>query len=276
MKKLFKVSVVAFFGFVGALALMAGPVWADAEADFSFEPDFGPTYLSPGTFQAIDRINVEDAGADGMPLNVERVCVVKTGGSTLRDTDIVELRLYRDNGDGEFQGFGEADDLLGVVFQPVLDPDVDYPGRDEDCPGVRFGIKGRLLFTVGDGGEATLFIVITLSTAAQRGDTLQLAVTMFAGDSLIGAETPGFSSCWTSGIGADEGYCSLTKTSPNVLNVLGPEPDNDLGAFVIDESMRLAQEANAGSTVVLQQFAIEKRFGGHRLYSASRPHHRCG
>jgi hypothetical protein len=108
--------------------------------------------------------------------------------------------------------------------------------------------------------EATLFIVITLSTAAQRGDTLQLAVTMFAGDSLIGAETPGFSSCWTSGIGADEGYCSLTKTSPNVLNVLGPEPDNDLGAFVIDESMRLAQEANAGSTVVLQQFAIEKRF----------------
>jgi hypothetical protein len=265
MKKLFKVSVVAFLGFVGALALMAGPVWADAKADFSFDPNFGPTYLSPGAFQAIDQINVydnvEDTDNDGMPLNVERVCVVKTGGSTLRDTDIVELRLYRDTGDGEFHGFGEnADDLLGVVFQPVLDPDVDYPGRDEDCPGVRFGIKDRLLFTVEDGGEATLFIVITLSTAAQRGDTLQLAVTMFAGDSLIGAETPGFSSCWTSGIGADEGHCSLTKTSPNVLNVLGPEPDNDLGAFVIDESMRLAQEANAGSTVVLQQFAIEKRF----------------
>jgi len=260
MKKLFKVSVVVFLGFVGALALMAGPVWADAKADFSFEPDFGPTYLSPGAFQAIDQINVydnvEDTDNDGMPLNVERVCVFKTAGSTLRDTDIVELRLYRDNGDGEFLGFGEnADDLLGVVFQPVLDPDVDYPGRDEDCPGVRFGIKGRLLFTVGDGENATLFIVITLSTAAQRGDTLQLAVTMFAGDSLTG-----FSSCWTSGIGADEGYCSLTKTSPNVLNVLGPEPDNDLGAFVIDESMRLAQEANAGSTVVLQQFAIEKRF----------------
>jgi hypothetical protein len=257
MKKLFKVSVVVFLGFVGALALMAGPVWADAEADFSFE-EVGPTYLSPGAFQMIDQITVTDAGNDGMPLNVERVCVVKTGGSTLRDTDIVELRLYRDNGDGEFLGFGEnADDLLGVVFQPVLDPGVDYPGRDEDCPGVRFGIKGRLLFTVEDGGEATLFIVITLSTAAQRGDTLQLAVTMFAGDSLTG-----FSSCWTSGIGADEGYCSLTKTSPNVLNVLGPEPDNDLGAFVIDESMRLAQEANAGSTVVLQQFAIEKRFEG--------------
>jgi hypothetical protein len=262
MKKLFKVSVVVFLGFVGALALMAGPVWADAKADFSFEPDFGPPYLSPGAFQAIDQINVydnvEDTDNDGMPLNVERVCVFKTAGSTLRDTDIVELRLYRDNGDGEFLGFGEnADDLLGVVFQPVLDPDVDYPGRDEDCPGVRFGIKGRLLFTVGDGENATLFIVITLSTAAQRGDTLQLAVTMFAGDSLTG-----FSSCWTSGIGADEGYCSLTKTSPNVLNVLGPEPDNDLGAFVIDESMRLAQEANAGSTVVLQQFAIEKRFEG--------------
>jgi hypothetical protein len=263
MKKLFKVSVVVFLGFVGALALMAGPVWADAEADFIFE-EVGPTYLSPGAFQMIDQITVTDAGNDGMPLNVERVCVFKTAGSTLRDTDIVELRLYRDNGDGEFLGFGEnADDLLGVVFQPVLDPGVDYPGRDEDCPGVRFGIKGRLLFTVKeDDGEATIFIVITLSTAAQRGDTLQLAVTMFAGDSLIGAETPGFSSCWTSGIGADEGYCSLTKTSPNVLNVLGPEPYNDLGAFVIDESMRLAQEANTGSTVVLQQFAIEKRFEG--------------
>ncbi len=262
MKKLFKVSVVVFLGFVGALALIAGPAWADAEADFHFDT-IGPTYLSPGAFQMIDQITVTDGGNDGMPLNVERVCVFKTAGSTLRDTDIVELRLYRDNGDGEFLGFGEdADDLLGVVFQPVLDPEVDYPGRDEDCPGVRFGIKGRLLFTVEDGGEATLYIVITLSPAAQRGSTLQLAVTMFAGDSLIGAETPGFSSCWTLGIGADEGYCSLTRTSPNVLNVLGPEPDNDLGAFVIDESMRLAQEARAGSTVVLQQFAIEKRFEG--------------
>jgi hypothetical protein len=36
-----------------------------------------------------------------MPLNVERVCVVKTAGSTLRDTDIVELRLYRENGNDE-------------------------------------------------------------------------------------------------------------------------------------------------------------------------------
>ena len=264
MKKLFsrKIFVAVLFGIAGALAFVSGPAWADAEADFTIET-VSPTYLSPGSFGMIEEITVSDGEVDGMPLNVERVCVAKTAGSTLRDSDIVELRLYRDNGDGEFLGFGEeADDLLGVVFQPVLDPDVDYPGRDDDCPGVRFGIKGHLLFSVPPTEDVTLFVVITLSPAAQRGDTLQLAITMFAGDSLIGAETPGFSSCWIGGVGADEGYCSLTKTSPNVLNVLGPEPDNDSGAFVIDESMRLAQEAPAGSTTVLQQFAIEKRFEG--------------
>lgn len=263
MKKLFsrKVFVAVLLSIAGALAFVSGPAWADAEADFTIET-VGPTYLSPGSFGMIEEITVSDGDVDGMPLNVERVCVFKTAGSTLRDSDIVELRLYRDNGDGEFLGFGEdADDLLGVVFQPVLDPDVDYPGRDDDCPGVRFGIRGHLLFSVPVGEDVTLFVVITLSPAAQRGDTLQLAITMFAGDSLIGAAGDGESSCWLSGVGSDD-YCNLTKTSPNVLNVLGPEPNNDSGAFVIDESMRLAQEAKAGSTAVLQQFAIEKRFEG--------------
>lgn len=263
MKKLFsrKVFVVVLLGIAGALAFVSQLARADAEADFTIEP-VGPTYLSPGGFGMIEEIIVSDGDVDGMPLNVERVCVFKTAGSTLRDSDIVELRLYRDNGDGEFHGFGEdADDLLGVVFQPVLDPDIDYPGRDEDCPGVRFGVRDHLLFSVPVAEDVTLFVVITLSTAAQRGATLQLAITMFAGDSLTGAAADGQSSCWMSGVGADD-YCSLTKTSPNVLNVLGPEPNNDLGAFVIDESMKLAQEAKAGSTAVLQQFAIEKRFEG--------------
>lgn len=264
MKKLFsrKVFMVVLLGIAGALTFVSGPAWADAEADFTIEP-VGPTYLSPGSFGMIEEITVSDGDVDGMPLNVERVCVFKTAGSTLRDSDIVELRLYRDNGDGEFNGFGEdADDLLGVVFQPVLDPDVDYPGRDDDCPGVRFGIADHLLFSVPVAEDVTLFVVITLSTAAQRGDTLQLAITMFAGDSLIGAAGDGHSSCWELvGVGSDD-HCNLTKTSPNVLNVLGPLPNNDLGAFVIDESMKLAQEATAGSTTVLQQFAIEKRFEG--------------
>lgn len=268
MKKLFshRIFVVVLLGIAGALAFVAGPVWADAEADFAIE-SVGPTYLSPGSFGMIEEITVSDGDVDGMPLNVERVCVAKTAGSTLRDSDIAELRLYRDNGDGEFLGFGEdADDLLGVVFQPVLDPDVDYPGRDDDCLGVRFGIKDHLLFSVPVAEDVTLFVVITLSPAAERGDTLQLAITMFAGDSLIGAAADGHSSCWELGVGSDD-YCNLTKVSPNVLNVLGPLPNNDLGAFVIDESMRLAQEAKAGSTVVLQQFAIEKRFEGIEDYT---------
>jgi hypothetical protein len=136
--------------------------------------------------------------------------VAKTAGSTIKDRDLLELRLYLDEGDGAFTGFGAAADfLLGIVRNPVL-----TPAAGSDCPGVQFGVPGQLLFSVEDGGSATLFVVATFSTAAQRGDMLQLIVTMVANDDLIGA---GQSSRFI------DGSSSLTRTSPNPTVIEGPD-----------------------------------------------------
>jgi hypothetical protein len=57
------------------------------------------TYVNPGDFAVLDTIIVTDGagGSINAPLNVDRVCVAKTDGSTVRDGDLLELRLYREN-----------------------------------------------------------------------------------------------------------------------------------------------------------------------------------
>jgi hypothetical protein len=240
-------NVVILVGLLALLSVMAGvPTRAqatgDPEADFSFVGS--PVTANPGDFIDIEAIDVTDDGSDGAPLNVERVCVAKTAGSTIKDRDLLELRLYLDEGDDAFTGFGaDADFLLGIVRNPVLTP---VPGSD--CPGVEFGVPGQLLFSVDNGDrEATLFVVATFSTAAQRGDMLQLIVTMVANDDLIGA---GQSSRFI------DGSSSLTRTSPNPTVIEGP----DLGdLFVIDETASLVLTAAPGTTVVVQQFTVENR-----------------
>jgi hypothetical protein len=239
-------NVVILVGLLALLSVMAGvPTRAqatgDPEADFSFGGI--PITANPGDFIDIEAIDVTDGGLDGAPLNVERVCVAKTAGSTIKDRDLLELRLYLDEGDGAFTGFGaDADFLLGIVRNPVL-----TPAAGSDCPGVEFGVPGRLLFSVDNDDDATLFVVATFSTAAQRGDMLQLIVTMVANDDLIGA---GQSSRFTNG------SSSLTRTSPNPTVIEGP----DLGdLFVIDETASLVLTAAPGTTVVVQQFTVENR-----------------
>ena len=239
-------NVVILVGLLALLSVMAGvPTRAqatgDPEADFSFLG--GKPTANPGEFIDIETIYVTDDGSDGAPLNVERVCVAKTAGSTIKDRDLLELRLYLDEGDRAFTGFGAAADfLLGIVRNPVL-----TPAAGSDCPGVQFGVPGQLLFSVDNDGEARLFVVATFSTAAQRGDMLQLIVTMVANDDLIGA---GQSSRFTNG------SSSLTRTSPNPTVIGGP----DLGdLFVIDETASLVLTAAPGTTVVVQQFTVENR-----------------
>jgi hypothetical protein len=243
-------NVVILVGLLALLSVMAGvPTRAqatgDPEADFSFSG--GEPTANPGDFIAIETIYVTDDGSDGAPLNVERVCVAKTAGSTIKDRDLLELRLYLDEGDGAFTGFGAAADfLLGIVRNPVL-----TPAAGSDCPGVQFGVPGQLLFSVDNDDEARLFVVATFSTAAQRGDMLQLIVTMVANDDLIGA---GQSSRFI------DGSSSLTRTSPNPTVIEGPDLGDLLGdLFVIDETASLVLTAAPGTTVVVQQFTVENR-----------------
>jgi hypothetical protein len=209
------------------------------------------TYVNPGDFAVLDTIIVTDGagGSINAPLNVDRVCVAKTDGSTVRDGDLLELRLYRENSAAAgFAGFGpNADDLLDIVPNPDL---TVAAGQDLCANGVQFGDIDVLLFSVPgitQTASQTLYIVGTFSPAAQRGDHLQLIVKMVARSDLVGG---GPSSEF---IGGGE---SLTKTSPNVTIIGGPAVGN---VFVIDETASLVGSAAPGSTIVLQQFSIENR-----------------
>jgi hypothetical protein len=245
--------VSLLLGGIGVFMALATPPSGNQEADFNFT---GPaqTYVQPGEFKLIETIDVTDGvgGSINAPLNVDRVCVAKTDGSTVRDGDLLELRLYRENNRvSGFTGFGpSADDLLDIVPNPDL---TVAAGQDLCANGVQFGDIGVLLFSVLGTGTQTasqeLYIVGTFSPAAQRGDHLQLIVKMFAADDLVGGGT---SSAFINGTGDG----SLTKTSPNVTIIGGPAVGN---VFVIDETASLVGSAAPGSTIVLQQFSIENR-----------------
>jgi hypothetical protein len=245
--------VSLLLGGIGVFMALATPPSGNQEADFNFIVSL-PTYVQPGDFAVIETIRVTDdvGGSINAPLNVDRVCVAKTDGSTVRDGDLLELRLYRENGAAVgFAGFGpNADDLLDIVPNPDL---TVAAGQDLCANGVQFGDIGVLLFSVLGTGTQTasqeLYIVGTFSPAAQRGDHLQLIVKMFAADDLVGGGT---SSAFINGTGDG----SLTKTSPNVTIIGGPAVGN---VFVIDETASLVGSAAPGSTIVLQQFSIENR-----------------
>jgi hypothetical protein len=247
--------VSLLLGGIGVV-FMALAIPQDLEADFNFIVPPQTTYVQPGDFAVIETIEVTDGagGSTNAPLDVDRVCVAKTDpGSNkpvLRDSDILELRLYLENdrNPARFDGFGpDADDLLDIVPNPDL---TVAAGQDLCANGVQFGDSGVLLFRVPgitQTASRKLYIVGTFSPAAQRGDSLRLIVKMVARSDLVGGgPSSGF-------IGGGE---SLTKTSPNVT-IIGTPPAGDV--FVIDETASLVGSAAPGSTIVLQQFSIENR-----------------
>jgi len=226
----------------------SGAATGPAEADFTFVP-VGPSYVDPGSFEVLDEITVTDGtgGPTEAPLLIEQVCAAMTAGSTIRASEILELRLYRENGAAVgFAGFGPtADDLLGRIPNPML------ATLGDTC----FGTPGQLLFSVNNATE-TLYIVAAFAPWAQRGDSLRLAVEMRANDDLAGA---GFSqsSTWidgSTGIGAQPSV--LVRLSPNTTIITGPAAG---ALFVIDETDSLIGTAAPGSTVVLQQFSLENQ-----------------
>jgi hypothetical protein len=230
----------------------SGAATGPAEADFTFVA-VGPSYVDPGSFEVLDEITVTDGtgGPTEAPLLIEQVCAAMTAGSTIRASEILELRLYRENGfSAGFAGFGlGADDLLGRIPNPTL------ATLGDTC----FGTPGQLLFSVNginNTASETLYIVAAFAPWAQRGDSLRLAVEMRANDDLAGA---GFSqsSTWidgSTGIGAQPSV--LVRLSPNTTIITGPAAG---ALFVIDETASLIGTAAPGSTVVLQQFSLENQ-----------------
>jgi hypothetical protein len=197
------------------------------------------TPVLPGAFAPLDTLFVTD-GPGPTSLLVEQVCVAMTAGSTIRASEILELRLYRENGAAAgFAGFGPtADDLLGRIPNPTL------ATLGDTC----FGTPGQLLFSVNNATE-TLYIVAAFAPWAQRGDSLRLTVEMRANDDLAGSGA-GQSSRFTNGGSV------LVIPSPNSTVISGPAAG---ALFVIDETASLVLTAAPGSTVVLQQFSLENQ-----------------
>jgi hypothetical protein len=197
------------------------------------------TPVLPGAFAPLDTLFVTD-GPGPTSLLVEQVCVAMTAGSTIRASEILELRLYRENGAAVgFAGFGPtADDLLGRIPNPTL------ATLGDTC----FGTPGQLLFSVNNATE-TLYIVAAFAPWAQRGDSLRLTVEMRANDDLAGSGA-GQSSRFTNGGSV------LVIPSPNSTVISGPAAG---ALFVIDETASLIGTAAPGSTVVLQQFSLENQ-----------------
>jgi hypothetical protein len=197
------------------------------------------TPVLPGAFAPLDTLFVTD-GPGPTSLLVEQVCVAMTAGSTIRASEILELRLYRENGAAAgFAGFGPtADDLLGRIPNPTL------ATLGDTC----FGTPGQLLFSVNNATE-TLYIVAAFAPWAQRGYSLRLTVEMRANDDLAGSGA-GQSSRFINGGSV------LVIPSPNSTVISGPA---DGALFVIDETASLIGTAAPGSTVVLQQFSLDNQ-----------------
>lgn len=233
------------------------PIYRDASAilgtvsvgDFRLTQGFSGqmTIVNPGDFALLDTIIVTDGagGPTNVPLLVEQVCVAMTAGSTIKASEILELRLYRENAAAAgFAGFGPtADDLLGRISNPTL------AVLGDTC----FGTAGQLLFSVNGittTASETIYIVAAFAPWAQRGDSLQLTVEMRANDDLAGSGA-GQSSRW-----AANGGSVLVTPSPNSTIISGPAAG---ALFVIDETASLIGTAAPGSIVVLQQFSLENQ-----------------
>ncbi len=217
---------------------------ADDETDV-FNADAGNTKPNPNpgeNFVVIQDVIVADPGREGdttpdsFPTAIETVTIRKAGG-TLEDHFVIALRLYLDDGDGEFDP--TVDRLLGAVNAPRL------------SAGVVFGTRGQLLVLVPNGGSVEFFVVADFANDAPDGATLRTSFDLTVGDSLIGG--PVTSSRidsatslpilnFDAGLPIPTGFIRITAAT------------GDAETDIVDETP--ARTANPGDSVVLQEFLV--------------------
>ncbi|MCS6937228.1 MAG: hypothetical protein NZ610_07425 [Candidatus Bipolaricaulota bacterium] len=244
------VAVLLLSVFLGALAPMAwGQARGDDETDV-FNSNLGNVNPIPNpgeTFVVIQDVTVADPGArgdttpDSFPTAIETVTIKKIGG-TLEDHFVLALRLYMDDGDGEFNL--PNDRLLGSVNAPRL------------TQGVVFGQANQLLVLVPNNGLVQFYVVADFANDAPDGATLRTSFDLTVGDGLLGG--PPVSSRIDPAtalpiLNADAGLppelgCALTCFI-RITATSGRQQTD-----VIDETP--ARTAHPGDTVVLQEFAV--------------------
>ncbi len=239
---------------LAALLLLGSPMtWAQARGDDEtdvFNSNLGNVNPIPNpgeTFVVIQDVTVADPGAFGdstpdmFPTAIETVTIRKIGG-TLEDHFVIAIRLYLDDGDGEFNL--PNDRLVGSVNAPRL------------TPGVTFGQLNQLLVLVPSNGLVHFYVVADFANDAPDGATLRTSFDLTVKDGLSGG--PPVSSRIDPAtalpiLNADAGLppelgCALTCFI-RITATSGRQQTD-----VIDETP--ARTANPGDTVVLQEFAV--------------------
>jgi hypothetical protein len=227
--------------------------WAQARGDDEtdvFNSDLGNVNPIPNpgeTFVVIQDLTVADPGArgdttpDGFPTAIETVTIKKIGG-TLEDHFVLALRLYMDDGDGQFNL--PNDRLLGSVNAPRL------------STGVVFGQPNQLLVLVPNNSVVQFFVVADFANDAPDGATLRTSFDLTVKDSLMGG--PPVSSRIDPAtalpiLNGDAGLppelgCALTCFI-RITATSGRQQTD-----VVDETP--ARTANPGDVVVVQEFSV--------------------
>jgi hypothetical protein len=238
------------FGLILAALVLAG-VSALAEEDGQ-ETDVVNTnhgnvrqFVSPGdSFVVVQDVTISDAGQygdnehDDCDTLIQSITIRKAGG-TIDPRYVLQVRLYMDDGDGDFEVLDDA--LLGAIKQPQIAQDFAEDGL------VFSNGEGKLLVLVPNGHERQFYVVADFATEAPHGATLRTSFDAMVGEDL------------TNGTGCTSEFDPATRL-PLLNNDNGVKyttvaaATGDDETDIIDET--LSKDVKLGQSVVLQQLVI--------------------
>jgi len=188
--------------------------------------DLGEQTIYPSDQMAVQNVQVKDHGADGGALSIDYFTIFNDG--TASNSQIARISLWRDHGDGEFDG-GQGDDTL--VGQPVINPDL--------TTGVAIGGKGDgNIVNIANGLSYYFWIVVDLDQdAEEHGNTIQTKIN----GTLSPTSYSNWKPYWKSGFELATSETTIDASPTGTLSIdTDPVSENDLDftiSIVYDEPM---------------------------------------
>lgn len=202
-------------------------------------------FASPGdSFVVVQDVTIADPGqyGDNQPDDcdtlIQSVTIRKAGG-TIDPRFVLQVRLYMDDGDGQFEVLDDA--LLGAFQQPQVSQSFE-----ED--GLKFtNGDGKVFAIVPNDHAREFYVVVDYSPEAPHGATLRTSFDVEVGEDLMNG-----TGC-TSTIDPATRLPLLSSDNGVKFTTIAAATGDD-ETDVIDET--LSNDAQLGQTVILQQFVI--------------------
>jgi hypothetical protein len=202
-------------------------------------------FAAPGdSFVVVQDVTISDAGGYGDDAHddcdtlIQEITLRKAGG-TINPRHILQVRLYADDGDGQFEVLDDA--LLGAFQHPEIREDFA-----ED--GLTFSNgDGKVFVIVPNGHEKQFYVVVDYSTEAPHGATLRTSFDARVAEDL------------TNGTGCTSEFDPSTRlpllnSDNGVKYTTVAAATGDDETDLIDET--LSKDVHLGETIILQQFVI--------------------